>query len=207
MLSKLNICVTGSTAGIGLATVKALAKRTDKAYNIFVTSRKLTKAQAAIEKLEEELGEEFPSTLNPLELNLADKESVDSFIANLVDKEIQFDVLDNNAGVNNMTEDKESQEGFDFNWTSNYTNTRYLTEQMVEQGRIKDNGKIIFVSSLSGKWQWIKDSTLRSTNGSSQATPGVIRRSMSSRRNASRTTRALRGRRNGTGCTARPRCL
>ena len=154
--NKLNICITGSTSGIGLATVKALSERKDKAYNIFVTSRKLDNAQAAMEKLAFEVGDS-PSTLNALELDLSKKESVDAFVANLVAHDIQFDVLDNNAGVNNMEEGKKSQEGFYFNWTTNYTNTRYLAEQMIEQGRIKENGKIIFVSSLTGKWQTIKN--------------------------------------------------
>ena len=97
MQNKLNIVVTGSTSGIGRATVKALTQ-TDKTYNIFVTSRKQANAEAAIEKLAQEIGDST-STLNALEIDLGSKESIDAFVSNLVAQDIQLDVLLNNAGV------------------------------------------------------------------------------------------------------------
>ena len=164
MQNKINIVVTGSTLGIGFATVKALAK-SDKAYNIFVTSRKQANAEAAIEKLVEQLPD-TNSTFNALEIDLGNKESVDAFVANLVEKDIQLDVLMNNAGINGFEEAKKTKEGRDRILTVNYTKTRYPTEKMLGHNRIKENGKIINIGSLTAV---SLVSTLSCTQNSSSA--------------------------------------
>ena len=149
MQTNLNIIVTGSTSGIGLATVKNLAKRTDKTFNIFVTSRKLANAEAAIVKLAEELPD-TNSTFTALELDLGNKESVDAFVEGLVANGTKIDVLVNNAGINNFDKAKESKEGFLLQWNVNYAHTRHLIEQVLEKDLIQKQGKIINISSENG---------------------------------------------------------
>ena len=153
----INIIVTGSTPGIGLATVEILAKRTDKAYNIYITSRKQANAEKAVEKLAAKL-EGTNSTFNGLELNLGNKDSIDAFVANLVAQDLKFDIFVNNAAVHNYEKANQTDEDFHFQWDINYTNTRYLTEQLLDNGRVKENGKIINVSSHCGKWTNLRKS-------------------------------------------------
>ena len=141
-----NIIVTGSTSGIGLATVRNLAKRTDKAYNLFVTSRKLANAEAAIVKLAEEIPD-TNSTFTALELDLSRKESVDAFLAGLVASGTKIDILVNNAGICLFDEARESKEKLLLQWNVNYAHTKYLTEQFLEKDLITKSGKIINVST------------------------------------------------------------
>ena len=185
--NKINIVVTGSTSGIGRATVKALAQ-SDKAYNIFVTSRKQANAEAAIEKLAQEIGDSA-STLKALEIDLASQESVDAFVANLVAQDIQLDVLLNNAGVHGMEEAKKTQEGFDRVFNVNFRHTRYLSEQILEQGRIKENGKIIVVASSAVSSRSSRTSIRISSRGFRRGRAGATRSSTLSRRSGLLTTR------------------
>ena len=113
-------------------------------------SRKQANAEAAIVKLAEEVGDSR-STFNALEIDLGKKASVDAFVSNLVEQDIQLDVLLNNAGINGFAEAKKTKEGRDRILNVNYTHTRYLSEQMLEHNRIKENSKIICVGSLAGK--------------------------------------------------------
>ena len=156
MQGKLNIVVTGSTSGIGLATVQDLAKRTDKAYNIFVTSRKLANAEAAIVKLAGEIPD-TKSTFTALELDLGNKEKVDAFVEGLVASGTKIDVLVNNAGINLFGAPKESKEKFLLQWNVNYVHTRHLIEQVLEKDLIVKSGKIINLTSELGNFIQFKD--------------------------------------------------
>ena len=79
MQSKLNILVTGSSTGIGYGVVNSLAKKDDQAYNLYVTSRKLASAEAAVAKLIE-ANPETASTFTALALDLGDRAQIDTFV-------------------------------------------------------------------------------------------------------------------------------
>ena len=156
MQSKHNICVTGSTSGIGYSIVENLAKRAGNGYNIFITSRKLQNAQAVIQKLTEAVPD-TGSTFTALELDLSNKGQIDAFVASLVEKNIKFDILVNNAGINKFEEANQSKDAFDLQWNVNYVHTRYFIEQVLEKDLIQRSGKLINVSSELGKFLQFKD--------------------------------------------------
>ena len=156
MQAKLNIIVTGSTSGIGLATVKNRAKRNDRAYHIFVTSRKLANAKATIEELSQELPN-TTSIFTALELDLGNRWKVDAFVEGLETSGTKIDILVNNAGINLFERPNESKEKFLLQWNVNYAHTRYLTEQVLEKDLITNSGKIINVSSEIGNFSQFED--------------------------------------------------
>ena len=75
---------------------------------------------------------------------------------NLVEQDIKLDVLVNNAAICTFEEGKKSKDLFEKEWTVNYLHTRYLTEQILEKGLLKESGKVINTSSGMGNFRFVK---------------------------------------------------
>ncbi len=82
--------VTGGNRGIGFAITQGLLQ---KGYQVIITSRSLDKAKQAVEKLQS-LGKVIP-----IELDIADDNSIHKALESLHKQINQLDVLINNAGI------------------------------------------------------------------------------------------------------------
>lgn len=82
--------VTGGNRGIGFAITQGLLQ---KSYEVIITSRSLDKAKQAAQKLQS-LGKVIP-----IELDVADDNSINKAIENLHQRINYLDVLINNAGI------------------------------------------------------------------------------------------------------------
>lgn len=97
------LLITGGNKGLGLET-KALvgsdkvSNQDVKPYHIIVTSRILSSAEAAVETLHS-LYPDSPSSLEALQLDVCDDESISRASEYLMKKFGRLDVLVNNAGI------------------------------------------------------------------------------------------------------------
>jgi len=126
--------VTGASKGIGLALAKNLL---DHDYFVIGTSR--YKSIGSIES------PNFESSL----LDLSSSLSVDLFIAGIKEKNIEIDLLINNAGIGpDLDTEKAQKSSFIRTFEVNTTGTVFFTEQILQF--IKEGGKILNVSSKMG---------------------------------------------------------
>ncbi|KAK0761974.1 hypothetical protein N5P37_004774 [Trichoderma harzianum] len=92
------ILITGGNTGLGLEIVRALC-RSSKPYKILLAGRSLEKAIAATEKLaSEQLNSS--TTVEPIQLDVEDDESINSAFKFVEEQFGRLDVLVNNAGAN-----------------------------------------------------------------------------------------------------------
>jgi NAD(P)-dependent dehydrogenase (short-subunit alcohol dehydrogenase family) len=89
---------TGANSGVGFATAKVLASASDS-FHVIITSRTLSKAEAA--KSEIEAGG-IKGTLSTLQLDVTDEKSISEAVAHVEQEFGRLDVLINNAGVGSL---------------------------------------------------------------------------------------------------------
>ena len=75
-MSQLNVFITGSNAGIGYETIKALLQSTGgPGYRVFMGSRSMEKAKEAVSTLRGELAKtKAVSEVEPIQIDIADDE-------------------------------------------------------------------------------------------------------------------------------------
>jgi NAD(P)-dependent dehydrogenase (short-subunit alcohol dehydrogenase family) len=133
--------VTGSTAGIGLATARALAA---EGAHITVNGRTRARVASAVEKLKRELP---GATVAGIAADLGNAEGCQRLIAELP----ELDVLVNNLGI---FEPKAFEEIPDQDWLrffeTNVLSGIRLSRHYVRGMRSRNWGRIVFVSSESG---------------------------------------------------------
>ncbi|RYJ45655.1 SDR family NAD(P)-dependent oxidoreductase [Flavobacterium beibuense] len=132
--------VTGASKGLGLSIVKQLLKLNQK---VAATSRN----KEALIKAVDFTGDNFL----PLEVNLADNESVNAAIMKTNDVFSSVDVLINNAGYGiggslEELNDKEVRDSFDVNVFGTINTIRNVLPYMRKQ----KSGHIINISSIAG---------------------------------------------------------
>jgi hypothetical protein len=97
MANKNIVLITGGNTGIGYETVKALYKEPN-AYVILMGSRSLSKANAAIATLQEEI-QSAKSEIVPLQIDIEDDASIEKAFKEVESKYGKVDSLINNAGA------------------------------------------------------------------------------------------------------------
>ena len=130
--------ITGSTAGIGLATAKILA---DEGATVVINGRSQTRIDDAIETI---LREQPTAKVSGITADFSDVNSVDRLIMELG----QVDILINNVGIFTSqsfadTTDADWQKLFEVNVMSGVRLSRALMPGMLQN----DWGRILFVSS------------------------------------------------------------
>ena len=136
--------VTGSSSGIGLETSLALARN---GFYTFATMRDLKKSEKIKEKIETE-----NLTMEILELDVDDDQSVNTAVKAILEKKERIDVLVNNAGYGmwgtvedvSMTEFKEQFE-------TNFFSIIRLIQKVAPVMRKQGSGTMINVSSVAGR--------------------------------------------------------
>ncbi|KAJ7779263.1 NAD(P)-binding protein [Mycena metata] len=118
------IIVTGGNAGIGRLTVKVLLEHNAKVY---MASRNVEKAEAAIEELYASTGERAIF----LHLDLADLVSVRRATAEFLSKEKELHVLCNNGGIMVPPVAEATPSGFDLTFATNTLGHFYLTKLLL----------------------------------------------------------------------------
>lgn len=134
--------VTGGSRGIGEAIVRALVKNN---YKVAFTYRS-NKEKA--EAIQDELGH---GNVLPFYCDLADYKSIETFYKEVIDIHGNPDALINNAGIN---EDslilRMNMEKWERVIDVNLNGTFYLTQKFVRNMMKNKDGRIVFISSLSG---------------------------------------------------------
>lgn len=132
--------VTGANSGIGYETAKALA---DHGAHVILACRDQEKARRARDKLENELDR---SSLELLELDLADLVSVRRAAATVVSAHARLDVLVNNAGVMG-TPYRLTPDGFELQMGTNHFGHFALTGLLLDRIVTTERSRIVTVSS------------------------------------------------------------
>ncbi|GJC77182.1 short-chain dehydrogenase/reductase tropE [Colletotrichum liriopes] len=140
MSSKRILLITGANTGIGYETVRALLE-SKQPYHIIFGSRSIDKGKAAISKLEQE----FPSTISSLELiqvDVVDDDSILEAFKNVNDKHGVLDVL-----VNNADDIKTLRQNFNKSYDVNTSGTHVITHVFVPLLLKSSDPRILFVTS------------------------------------------------------------
>lgn len=141
-LSQKVFLVTGGSAGIGLETVRELAKRN---ATVIVGSRSVVKAEAAVQSLESQSGQKLKIQIIPLDL--ADLASVKSFVQKVqafLDGR-KLDVLINNAGIM-VDEFQTSKQGHEIHFATNHLG-HFLLTQLLLPNLASPGGRVVFVNA------------------------------------------------------------
>ncbi|MEY3278526.1 MAG: hypothetical protein RLZZ426_1012 [Actinomycetota bacterium] len=134
--------VTGGNSGLGLVTVKELARR---GATVTLACRNLTKGKTARDEIAAEVG---PVEIDVRELDLASLVSIRDFAAHLSTSPI--DVLINNAGV--MAPPRsETIDGFELQFGTNHLGHFALTGHLWAGLMKSENPRVITVSSNAHK--------------------------------------------------------
>jgi short-subunit dehydrogenase len=134
--------VTGSSSGIGLETSLLLARN---GFYTFATMRNLDKSKA-ISNLKEKL------SLEILQLDVNDDESVKETIQKIINEQERIDVLVNNAGFGLVGPFEElSVEEFKEQFETNVFGVIRVTQAVLPIMRRQRNGIIVNISSIAGK--------------------------------------------------------
>ncbi|UII20594.1 SDR family NAD(P)-dependent oxidoreductase [Fulvivirga ligni] len=133
--------VTGSTAGIGYAIARYLAK---EGASVIINGRKQEDLVDAMEQMRQETGNE---DINGIAADFSKKQDVDKLLKAIPD----VDILINNVGIFNQVDfaditDDQWFEMFEINVMSGVRLARHYFPKMME----KNEGRIIFISSESG---------------------------------------------------------
>src|SRR5216684_74834 len=133
--------VTGSTAGIGFAIAKTLAK---EGANVVINGRTADRVYQAVERLKKETGN---PDIKGIAADFSDKDQ----IRHLIDQVPEVDILINNVGIfepkafNDIT-DEDWFTFYEVNVLSGIRLARAYFDRMIKKNR----GRIIFISSESG---------------------------------------------------------
>ncbi len=112
--------VTGANSGLGFETVRGLAR---KNAQVVMACRDLKKGEAALQKIRQE----FPAAkIELIQLDLADLDSVHSFVDTFKQRYDRLDILCNNAGIMAIPFRKTKQ-GFEMQFGTNHLGHFALT--------------------------------------------------------------------------------
>ena len=136
--------VTGSSRGIGYETTLALAR---EGYETFASMRDISKGDAL-----KEIAEKEKLKIHVIELDIDNKESIESSVAKILAEKNKIDVLVNNAGyglfgcVEDITiDDLKAQ------FETNFFGVVSLIQKVAPAMRNHGSGVIVNVSSVAGR--------------------------------------------------------
>ncbi|MBL1214883.1 MAG: SDR family NAD(P)-dependent oxidoreductase [Ignavibacteriae bacterium] len=137
--------VTGSSSGIGYETAKVLAKKNAK---VIIAVRNIEKGSKAKSKI---ISENSDAELDVMKLDLADLDSVKSFVKDFKSKYTQLNLLINNAGVMIPPYSK-TKDGFELQFGTNHLGHFALTLELLDLIEKTKDARIVNVSSGAHKY-------------------------------------------------------
>ena len=136
--------VTGSSSGIGFETSLALARN---GYHTFATMRNLGKDEKIKQIIEKE-----DLSIEILELDVDNEESVNRAIKTVSEKKGRIDVLVNNAGYGMWgTVEDVSIDEFKEQFETNFFSIIRLIQKVAPIMRKQNSGNIVNISSVAGR--------------------------------------------------------
>jgi NAD(P)-dependent dehydrogenase (short-subunit alcohol dehydrogenase family) len=136
-----NIIITGCSNGLGLETVKKIAKKFIN-FRIIMACRNLSKANSVKEEI---VKESHNNNLVVMEIDTSSLESVKNFVTNYKNSSYgKIYALVCNAGIGGHSIGL-SKEGFDIIFATNHLGHFLLVNSLIPQ--MEENGRIIIVSS------------------------------------------------------------
>ena len=136
--------VTGSSSGIGFETSLALARN---GYHTFATMRNLGKDQKIKQIIEKE-----DLSIEIVELDVDNEESVNQAIKTISEKKDRIDVLVNNAGYGMWgTVEDVSLDEFKQQFETNFFSIIRLIQKVAPIIRKQGSGNIVNISSVAGR--------------------------------------------------------
>lgn len=145
--------VTGGNAGLGLATVRALAER---GAQVLMSSRNVERGQRARGTLG---SPQVQERVEVLPLDLADLTSVRAFAEQVSARHTRLDLLVNNAGIM-MVDPGLSADGFELQISTNHLGHFALTGQLMDLVISTPGARVVTVSSLAHRWGSLDPSSL-----------------------------------------------
>jgi len=145
------IIITGSSAGVGLETARALAQSNPK---IIFACRNQEKTQDVINNIQQETGNK---NLEFMHLDFDDLKSVKSFAEKFKAKHSKLDILINNAGILGSPERKVTKDEIEAHFAVNCLGPFYLSNLLLDILQKSKEARIINVSSFGhkgGKFFW-----------------------------------------------------
>lgn len=139
------IIVTGANSGLGFGTTRELARNGAK---VIMAVRSLKKGNEAKKDIQQEIPE---ASLEVMELDLADLNSVKSFAEVFTESYDRLDVLINNAGLMMPVERQETKQGFEIQIGVNHLGHFALTNHLLPLLNETGDSRVVTLSSLYGK--------------------------------------------------------
>jgi NAD(P)-dependent dehydrogenase (short-subunit alcohol dehydrogenase family) len=148
--------VTGANSGIGYETARVLA---DHGAHVIMACRNHEKAARARDKLESQLSR---SSLEVLDLDLADLGSVRAAAGHVLDQHARLDLLINNAGVMG-TPARQTADGFELQMATNHFGHFALTGLLLDRLVTTERSRIVTVSSHMHRLGRLHDDDIAAT--------------------------------------------
>lgn len=139
------IIVTGANSGLGFGTTRELAR---KGAKVIMAVRSLERGNEAREDIQQEIPD---ASLEVMELDLADLNSVQSFSEAFTKTYDKLDVLINNAGLMMPEERLETKQGFEIQIGVNHLGHFALTNHLLPILNKTEDSRVVTISSIYGK--------------------------------------------------------
>ena len=147
--------VVGGTGSIGTETIDILLQLKAK---VIIAARNIKKA----EELKSQMLLKYPTGKIYIEyLDLSDLESIDKFQLEIDKKYPKADIFINNAGVYHLPKSL-SKDGYEIHFATNTLGNFYLAKKILYD--LKENAKMVFVSSLSANFYKINFNDVQSSH-------------------------------------------
>ncbi len=150
--------ITGANSGLGLETAKTFARL---GARIILAVRNLDKGQTAKQEI---LNESPEATIEVMQLDLSDLESVRAFTEAFTSRFDSLDLLVNNAGVMTPPYAK-TKDGFELQFGSNHLGHFALTGRLLPLLLRTENSRVVTLSSLAHRNSAIYFDNLDGSNG------------------------------------------
>ncbi|OLN96817.1 putative oxidoreductase C736.13-like protein 1 [Colletotrichum chlorophyti] len=145
------ILVTGGNAGLGLESIRQIAKHNPA--QIYLAGRSKEKGEAAIEGLKKDGSGSVPITYLPLDL--ASFDSIKAAAKTFIESSTRLDILINNAGIM-ATPEGITKEGYEIQFGTNHMGhalfTQLLLPTLKRTAHENPDVRVVFLSSMAESW-------------------------------------------------------